>query len=247
LFVIARNPAFGGTTKQSLEAKKKGCSLVLQISWMMTSNLSIKIVRLKLKGERIIIRPLRRDDIDKRLKWKKYPDPLYYHYNLEKMTEAQEKEWYQKRKNDPQMLYLAIDNLQGELLGFLSLYEINWEDKKAKLGIFLGYEYTDKGYGTEATKTLLPYYFEKMRFNELGLDVAALNKRAIRCYLKCGFEFAGTRFNKHDPRSKIDIFDDERYDDIRRYFKKEGNEILVQFEDMKITEEKWENIKTTSI
>jgi len=211
----------------------------------MISDLSIKIVRLKLKGERIIIRPLRRDDIDKRLKWKKYPDPLYYHYNLEKMTEAQEKAWYQKRKNDPQMLYLAIDNLQGELLGFLSLLEINWEDKKAKLGIYLGYEYTDKGYGTEAIKTLLLYYFEKMIFKELGLDVAALNQRAIRCYLKCGFEFAGSKFNKHDPRSKIDIFGDERYNDIRKYFKKEKDEILVQFEEMKITEELWRKMRTS--
>ena len=212
----------------------------------MTSDLVFKITRFRLKGERIIIRPLRMDDIDKRLKWKPYPDPLYAHYNLGEMTEAEKKEWYLKRKKDPLMLYLSIESLKGELLGFLNIYDIDWENKKARLGIYLGCEDTDKGYGTEAIKTLLPYYFEKMKFKELYLDVAALNQRAIKCYLNCGFEFVRTKFKKHDPRNKINIFGDERFKDIRKYFKKEGDEILVQFEEMRITKEMWEKKQVDS-
>ncbi len=107
----------------------------------MTSDLVFKITRFRLKGERIIIRPLRMNDIDKRLKWKPYPDPLYAHYNLREMTEAEKKEWYLKRRKDPLMLYLSIDSLEGDLLGFLNIYDLDWENKKAKLGIYLGYEY----------------------------------------------------------------------------------------------------------
>lgn len=212
----------------------------------MTSDLVFKITRFRLKGERIIIRPLRRDDIDKRLKWKPYPDPLYAHYNLGEMTEAPKKAWYLKRKKDPLMLYLSIESLKGELLGFLNIYDLDWDNKKAKLGIYLGYESTDKGYGTEAIRTLLPYFFEKMRFKKLYLDVAALNQRAIKCYLNCGFEFVRTKFERHDPRNKIDIFGDERFKDIRKYFKKEGDDILVQFEEMRITEEMWERKQVDS-
>ncbi len=212
----------------------------------MTSDLLLKITRFRLKGERIIIHPLRRYDIDKRLKWKPYPDPLYAHYNLGEMTEAQKKEWYLKRKKDPHMLYLAIDSLKEELLGFLNIYDLDWGNKKAKLGIYLGYESTDKGYGTEAIGTLLPYFFEKMKFKELYLDVVALNQRAIKCYLKCGFEFVRTKFKRHDPRNKIDIFGDERFKDIRKYFKKEGDDILVQFEEMRMTKEMWEGKEVDS-
>ncbi|MDH4222049.1 MAG: GNAT family N-acetyltransferase [candidate division Zixibacteria bacterium] len=210
----------------------------------MGSYLILRITKLKLKGERIVIRPLKRNDIDKRLAWQEYPDPLYAHYNLKDITQAQKREWYKKRKKDPKMLYLAIDDLKGELLGFLNLYDIDWENKKARLGIYLGYEYTGKGHGTESIKNFLPYYFERMKFRELGLDVASFNLRAIRCYLKCGFKLAGTKFNKHDPRSKIDIFGDEKYKDIRKYFKKEGNEILVQFEEMRMTDEIWYKNRT---
>jgi len=131
-------------------------------------------------------------------------------------------------------------------MGFLSLYELDLENKKSRLGIYLGYEFTDKGYGTEAIKALLPYYFDKMKFKELYLDVAALNKRAIQCYLNCGFEFVRTEFHKHDPRSKIDIFGDERFKAIRRYFKKVGREILVQFEVMRINKDTWKKKQVDS-
>lgn len=205
----------------------------------MNRRLSMKIVHFRLKGKKITLRPLRRDDINKRLRWKSYPDPLYFHYNFGEMTEPQKKAWYLKRKKDPRTLYLSIEKPEGELIGFLSIYDLDREKKKGMLGIYLGYEYTDKGYGTEAIRTILPYYFEKMKFKELYLDVATLNQRAIKCYLNCGFEFFRTEFHKHDPRGKIDIFGDERYEDIRKYFRKEGEEILVQFEEMRITEEMW--------
>lgn len=190
--------------------------------------------RIRLRGRRIVIRPLKRDDIDKRLEWRKYSDPLYYHYNLEKMNRAQKKEWYLKRKNNPGMIYSAIENRKGVLLGFISLYDIEWSKGKARLGIYFGSQYLDKGYGTEAIETLLPYYFDTMKFRELSLDVASINKRAIRCYRKCGFEHVRTFFRRHDPRQSIDIFGDARYKGIRKYFKRKDGEIQVRFERMRM-------------
>jgi len=145
----------------------------------MNANRSIKAT-FELKGKRIIIRPLKRDDIDKRLRWGRYRDPLYAHYNLQEMTKAQKRQWYSKKKKDANLIYLAIDSIRGRLLGFLSLYEIKQPEKTARIGIYLRSEYTNKRYGTEAIKTLLTYYFESLKFRELRLDVAAHNLRAIR-------------------------------------------------------------------
>jgi len=199
-----------------------------------------------LKGERIIIRPLMRSDLDKRLQWKPYPEPLYKHYNRGEMSTEEKDNWYSDRTTNPTVLYLAIvrrdsygDNYQGELLGFLNIFNINRGNLTAKFGIYLGFKFTDKGYGTEAINILLSYYFEKMKFRELQLGVAALNHRAIRCYQKCGFKYVGTTYNKHDPRSGLDIFGDEKYKDIRKYFKQDGDDILIRFEEMRITKEMW--------
>lgn len=180
-----------------------------------------------LRGRKALIRPLEREDIDKRLKWKPYPDPLYSHYNLGNLTASEKEAWFLKRKRDTSSVYLSIDNAEGKLIGFLRLHKIDPQDKTAWFGIYLRYEFIDQGFGTDATLALLRYYFEGLKFERLLLDVAALNKRAIRCYEKCGFEFIRKRYNVHDPRMNIDIFGEERFKDVRKYFLKNEDKILA--------------------
>jgi diamine N-acetyltransferase len=195
-----------------------------------------------LKGNKVFIRPLEREDIDKRLNWKPYPDPLYSHYNIGKMTEQEKESWFLKRKTDLFSVYLAIDNLEGQLVGFACLYKINPLEKTAWFGIYLGYEYTNQMLGTDATLTLLKYYFDEFKFEKLFLDVASHNKRAIRCYEKCGFKFVRKKYSDHDPRMNMDIFGDERFKDVRKYFLKNGKKVLVEFDEMEITKEMYEGI-----
>jgi len=192
-----------------------------------------------LKGQKVLLRPFAREDVEKRFLWKPYPDPLYFHYNMPEMTEDQKEVWYLKRKSDLIALWLSIEDLGGQLVGLISLYKMEPKTKTAWVGIYLGYEFIDQGMGTDAMLTLLRYYFEEMQFELLFLDVASHNKRAIRCYQKCGFEFIRKKYSDHDPRMNIDIFGDERFKEIREYFKKEGKKVLVEFDEMEISKERW--------
>ena len=196
-----------------------------------------------LRGNKVLIRPFEREDIDKRLKWKPYPDPLYFHYNLGDLTEEQKEAWFLKRKGDPSSVYLAMDNLPGQLIGFIRIYQINPTERTAWFGIYLGYEFTNQNLGTDATLTLLKYYFEEWKFERLFLDVASHNKRAIRCYEKCGFEFTRKKYNDHDPRKNLDIFSDDRFKEVRKYFLKNGDKMLVEFDEMEISKDRWESMK----
>ena len=198
---------------------------------------------LYLKGKKTIVRDLKREDIDKRLKWKPYPDPLYYHYNPPDLSNVEKELWYLRKKEDPNLVYFSIDNLKGDLIGFLSLYKIDRKSKTSWMGIYLGYEYIDQGFGTDALLTLMNYYFEELGYEKLFLDVAALNKRAIRCYEKCGFKHLRTKFNLHDPRTRIDVFSNDRFKNVRKYFRKKGKDVLVQFEEMEMNREIWLNQK----
>lgn len=194
---------------------------------------------LYLKGKKTIIRNLEREDIEKRLKWKPYPDPLYYHYNRPPVSRIEKELWYMRKKENPDLVYLSVDNLKGDLIGFLSLYKIDKNYKTSWMGIYLGYEYIDKGYGTDALLTMMRYYFEEVDYEKMFLDVATLNKRAIRCYEKCGFKHLRTKFNLHDPRAKIDVFSNDKFRNVRKYFRKKGKDVLVQFEEMVITRYEW--------
>ena len=195
-----------------------------------------------LKGQKVTLRPFVREDLERRLQWKPYPDPLYFHYNMPEMTENQKDTWFLKRKSDSASLWLSINDIQGQLVGFICLHKIEPKTKTAWVGIYLGYEFTDRGMGTDAMLTLLRYYFEEMHFELLFLDVASHNKRAIRCYRKCGFEFFRKKYNDHDPRMNIDIFGNERYKEIRKYFKKNGKKVLVEFDEMELSRTKYERI-----
>ncbi len=65
---------------------------------------------------------------------------------------------------------------------------LNEADRRARLamGIFDANK-LGKGLGTEATRLVLQYAFETLKLHRVDLRVLEYNRRAIRCYEKCGF------------------------------------------------------------
>lgn len=77
---------------------------------------------------------------------------------------------------------------RGVPIGNLGLMKIDFNNRHAVLGIMIGEkDYWNKGYGTDAIKTLLRFAFEEMNLHRVTLYVDELNKRAIACYKGCGF------------------------------------------------------------
>jgi len=60
-------------------------------------------------------------------------------------------------------------------------------------------------------------------------DVAAPNKRAIRCYEECGFKPIGSHYRGAGSDERLTFLKDERCRDIRRFFKKERGRNLILF------------------
>jgi RimJ/RimL family protein N-acetyltransferase len=87
---------------------------------------------------------------------------------------------------------LMIDNEEGTPIGTIQLYDFNEQDKCCKLGIRIGdKDYWGKGYGEDAVNTLLEYAFMKIDIFRVTLKVYEYNERAVKCYLKCGFQYEG--------------------------------------------------------
>jgi len=84
------------------------------------------------------------------------------------------------------------DKATSKLIGSIGVSSIDLENKHAEIGLAIGdKDYWGKGYGADATKVILKYCFDELRLNKVYLDVWQKNKRAIRCYLKCGFKEDG--------------------------------------------------------
>jgi len=190
---------------------------------------------MRLRGEKVIIRPMIGEDVDKMGDWRPFTDPLYSLWN----RPSQSSDDYirlQAQVDDPSRRWYAVEDLAGRLIGRLSLRRIS-RRKSAHLGITLGADYVGQGHGSDAIGTFLVYYFWEMEFETLYLDVAAPNKRAIRCYENCGFKHIDSHYRGAGSDERLTFLKDKRYRDIRRFFKKKKGRNVVLFYDMKIKKE----------
>ena len=148
-------------------------------------------------GELIILGPIQRDYLPHYVEWlndwevRKFlaaslPQPL---------TLQDEEDWFNRHRGDKDSLVFAIlANGEGRLIGNCGLDQIDWTNRHAVFGIFIGDKnYWGKGYGTDATRTVLRYAFEEAGFHRIELVVFDFNPRAIRVYEKVGFRLEGTR------------------------------------------------------
>lgn len=87
---------------------------------------------------------------------------------------------------------VAVETLEGRLIGDLELEEINWRAGTAELRITLGDKgFWNQGFGTDAVGQALHLAFLGLNLNLVYLRVYVSNPRAIRCYQKCGFRREG--------------------------------------------------------
>jgi len=86
----------------------------------------------------------------------------------------------------------AIETPDGKHIGNCSFYNIDESEGEAELGILIGNRnYWDKGYGTDATTTLVNYIFHHTNLQRIHLKTLESNQRAQRCFQKCGFKLCG--------------------------------------------------------
>jgi RimJ/RimL family protein N-acetyltransferase len=87
-----------------------------------------------------------------------------------------------------------VDLGTEELIGRCMLFDIDWVNRRAMLGIVIGEKaYWGRGYGQEAVRLLLDYGFNLLNLNSVMLGTFAFNQRAIHCYERVGFKEIGRR------------------------------------------------------
>ena len=70
---------------------------------------------------------------------------------------------------------------------------IDWDNSEAHVGITIGDRlYWGQGYGEDAFKTLISYAFHHTGMRRLHLKTLEQNRRAQKCFQKCGFSACGS-------------------------------------------------------
>jgi RimJ/RimL family protein N-acetyltransferase len=147
---------------------------------------------MRLKGSKVILRPIVMDDAKRFVQWFKDPHVTKF-LTRGPITMAEERKWIRSlAKEGRHRRIFAIDTLEGTHIGSIGFHEISKRDKCGEFGIVVGdRNYWNKGYGTDALCTLLDYGFTKLKLHRVSLKVYVYNPRAIHVYKRLGFKREG--------------------------------------------------------
>jgi RimJ/RimL family protein N-acetyltransferase len=179
-----------------------------------------------------------RDDLDAMMKWRPFADPLYQAFDFPRHSNAETIHWFEFRSRDSSRRLYTIEDEERRVIGSLTLREINGT-QSARLGITLGADFVSQGYGSEALALFLDYYFETMGFEEMVLDVAATNLRAVRTYQALGFRYTSQHYRMASHPSFDILRRDPRYKHLQRFFRRRGNLHEILFYDLTLSRDAW--------
>lgn len=81
--------------------------------------------------------------------------------------------------------------VDGKVAGAIGLSEIDWTDKKAHIGYWLGEEFWHRGYATEALGSVVDFARKELKLVRLYAKVLDYNTPSLRVLMKNGFIVEG--------------------------------------------------------
>lgn len=97
------------------------------------------------------------------------------------------------KDNADKYVFKAIDETNNEVIGHISLGNVDKANESARVGkVLVGSTNSrSKGYGTQMMSAILKFAFEELNLHKVTLGVFDFNKSAIKCYKKVGFQEEG--------------------------------------------------------
>lgn len=160
-----------------------------------------------IKGRRLYLRPIFRDDIQLFLRWTNDPDLRCLYLN--RKTPIDESEgcgWVTEihKRGDNVTLVICLNDERP--IGLIALERLDWTNRVASTALVIGEkDLWGKGYGSEAKLLLLHYAFDTLNLRKIYATVYDFNERSKAYNKKCGYKVEGVQ--------KQAIFQDGRYHD----------------------------------
>lgn len=153
--------------------------------------------------DEIKIRKLKRKDLPQLLDWGNHEEIIFEPYNFPRYDRFELVSWYMEKKSlfKKRIFGIFIDE---QLIGFMTLKNINYKMKTSEMGIVLNPDIVSNGFGTGAILKLIDYVKMRTSINKIWLKTAEFNYRAIRCYDKCGFKISQRIFVAYESQNNIE-------------------------------------------
>lgn len=150
------------------------------------------------------------------------------------LTHSQEQEILKDLTTRSNSVFLVICKKDEpvEILGCMSLINIDFQNRRATTGALLGpTNRRGKGYGSDAKMALLHYAFHTLGLCNIGASVHSSNPLSLGAMRKCGYKIVGTRpeWTWRNGKWVDEILTQvrrEKFFEIYRPWKKDGTFVL---------------------
>lgn len=179
-------------------------------------------MELKIIGERINLRKLKKSDvlsIYKNVKDREILRYTYipYPYKLKYASEFIKNTHQRIRKKTAYELGIELKQTH-QIIGMMSLMHIDYENRNGEVGYWLGKKYWGQGFAKEALRLILDFGFRKLKLVRIYARVMHPNTASYKLLEKVGFKYEG-RMRKNIIKSGKWI-DDLRYSILREEYEK---------------------------
>ena len=149
-----------------------------------------------LTGDKVVLRGLRRDDLERYRSWLENPDATrYMEIGWRPVPDSELEALYKNStESSDTVVFVIADKATDTPVGVCGLYLIQWICRRGDFRILIGdNQFRGKGLGTEAARLTVAYGFDKLNLETTYLGVNTENKEAIASYEKVGFVREGVR------------------------------------------------------
>lgn len=145
-------------------------------------------------GTRVYVRALHRADLPSMIPWinDQQVTRLLFTGDRPAILERLTEQWEGDLRSGTNIAFAACLQSDDQIIGTTGLYSVNWIARSAEFRVFIGAkDLWNQGIGTELTRLMAVYGFEKLNLNRVWLGVNADNLGGVRAYEKAGFTREG--------------------------------------------------------
>ncbi|HOO96575.1 MAG TPA: GNAT family N-acetyltransferase [Caldisericia bacterium] len=111
-----------------------------------------------------------------------------------------EAKWIESSRDDKLNKRFAIIADDGNHIGNIGIYGIDWVSRQCGFGLFIGdAKYRGKGYANDASKVLLDFVFSELGMNRVWVYVLVSNEPSKKHFERLGFSAEGI-LKQHNHR-----------------------------------------------
>ncbi len=150
-----------------------------------------------LEDKRIYLRALEPEDLDTVYRWENDSSLWQLSNTLEPFSRFVLKLYLERVGEDlqvrKQVRMMIMEKDTREAIGTVDLFDVDFFNQRAGVGVFIESSYRENGYASEAVGILLRYAFEHLCLHQVYCNVGADNEQSLALFEKLGFVLVGEK------------------------------------------------------